>query len=690
MQFWRPGEEFRPDREEILAAGIQKPLLSDHQRVRVLYALEQGKNVIIQGDPGTQTSKVIASHLVAAGWSLDGRCVAVALPRQVAVISSVVHVAEDNSLDESHLGGDHVGFVLESSVKRSSTTKLVYFTNRSLLQTLLKEPLLGSVSVVIVDQFHERSIGADLLLALLKKVQRVRTDLCIIVITAEFTDRICSYLGKARTTQMFIAQRGFPVSIFYTKRPVEDYLQTAMKVIQDAFLQWIRAGQPDSTGVLMFVQGTEEAELFCSTINEWSKTNSEVLRSNGPKESDGSFRKKNGSAQQVLAVSLYSGLDVGQQLSVLSNAVNENCLKVVVSTNIAETTVTVPGISTVIDCGLERVEMFDPRMKTSFISTVQISATSARRRAARAGINQHGSCFRLYTHGHFKSAMAESRPPAVLRCELTEMVLILKAIGVVDVTSFDFLERPDGGLVIDALERLFFLGAISGTGSLTTETGVRICLSSANPRIGKCILVGESYGIGRVMAAVAALLEVRQVLFNTGRSSRSSRALFSVAEGDIITMLNVWRRYVNSSFSDSWCADHGINPAVMQKVRRSFARIVRTNLRLQSKDERFAAARKAIGLSLVECVCRSITAGYFENAAMVEPDGSYLVALPGRRVKIHRQSVLYKRMPKWVTYMDLSQSSTTCEMKDVTVIQPQWLTECARHLFETVTEKFQS
>lgn len=690
MQFWRPGDAFRPSSEGLLAVGTWKKALPDDRKLDFLYALEKGQNVVIHGHPGAQISKEIPKHLVAAGWSSEGKCIAVALPRQVAVISTAVQVAQENGLEESHLGGDYVGFVVQSNAKRSSSTKIVYFTNRALLQTVLSEPLLSSISVVVLDNFHERSIAADLLLGFLKKIQDVRQELRIVVVTAASdSDRLCIFLGKARTTPITLFDHTFPVAIFHSKRPVEDYIQAALETIKDAFAQWIRAGQPRRADVLVFVQGAEEAERLCDMVNGWFATDSHTVKGILPRKKSGSGTQRD-ARSQLLAVPLYAGLDVHGQMSALAPTMQDECLRVVIATNIAELSVTVERIATVIDCGFERTEVFDPKMKTSFVSTVPISVTSAQRRAARAGLNEPGTCFRLYTNSFLKSSMSENQPPAILRCELTEMVLSLKAIGVANVMAFDFLDQPVEELVVDALERLFYLGAISSQGSLTTDVGARMSVSALNPRVAKCLLVGESYGIGRVMAAVAALLEVKHVIFNTERRNRKSRASFAVAEGDVLTLLNVWRRYVNSGLSESWCKEHGINASAMQRAKRSFSRIVKSSLTSQSKAGKFAAARKAIGLSLVECVCRSITAGFFENAAMVEPamvEPDYLLVLSGRRVKVHRQSVLYKRMPKWVIYMDLTQNAERCEMREVTVVQPQWLTEYAPQLFESLSDK---
>lgn len=685
MQFWRPGDAHRPRNDGLLAIGSRRTALSDDRKLEILYALERKRSVVLQGDSGTHVSKEIPQALVTAGWSCNGKCIAVALARQVSVISTAVQVAQEKGLDESHLGGDYVGFAVHSNVKRSSSTKIAYFTNRALLQTVQREPLLSSVSVVLVDNFHERSIAVDVLLGLLKKIQKVRQELRIIVVTASTdADRVRSFLGRSHTAVIQLLNTAYPVTILHSKEPVEDYLQAALETVKDAFVQWNSSGQPKGANVLTFVKGAEEAERLCDMVNNWFANDSHELTGAVARKKSTVSRTEQGSKLQLLAAPLYAELGVQGQMIALDPKIRRERLKVIVATSIAEMSVTVEGISTVIDCGFERTDVFNPKMKTTFVSTVPISKESAHRRATRAGLNGSGTCIRLYTQGFLKSSMLENRPPAILRCELTEMMLTLKAIGIANISGFDFVDQPTEALVVDALERLFYLGAITKQGSLTPDIGARMSVSRLGARMAKCLLVGESYGVGRAVAAVAAMLEVRHVIFNSKKLRRNSRASFAVAEGDVLTLLNVWRRYVDSGLSESWCKEHGVNVSAMQRAKRSFSQIVKSHLAAQSKAGKFAAAHKAIGLSLVECVCRSVAAGYFENAAMVEPNGSYFVALSGRKVYLHTQSVLFKRMPKWVVYVELTQRSESCEMREVTVVQPQWIAEYAPELFESL------
>lgn len=685
MQFWRPGDARAPHNDEsILFHRRADQFCNKQKRLELLFGLGEHRNIIVRGQIGSLLSTRVPTYLAEAGWSTNGKSIAVALQRQVAVLSTAVKVARERGLDEVDVGGEYVGYVIRSTVKRSSSTKIVYFSSDALLQTVLADPLLSSAAVVVITDFQERGITTDLLLGLLKGIQRVRSELRVVITTVALdVEDILSFLGRADSTIVDVPSALHPVKILHAKVPVENYLDAALDAIKDSFSEWNRSGRPQGANILAFVKGVEESEALCERVNSWYTQDVDVVskRMRSNKQSSGSTLATVKGAL-LLAVPLHGSLGLSEQMSALRSSFDERCLKVVIATNIAETSVTVDGISTVIDCGLERTRVFSPATKTTIMSTVPICCSSAQLRASRAGLVGPGTCIRLYTKRFATLQMTVCKPPEVLRCELTEMVLALKTIGLLNVMSFDFITIPKEELIVDALERLYYLGSLTESGHLTSPTGVRMSVSRLSPRMMKSLMVGESYGVGRAIAAIAAMLEIKEVVFYAGRRLEKLMAPFAVAEGDILTLLNIWRRYVDSGRSGSWCSKHGINSSAMRKAERVFMEIVKSQKPWEKKATQRDAARKALGLSVEECICRSIAGGYFENAAMVEPDESYLVALSGRRTFIHSRSVLYKRMPKWVVYVDLTQRGDKSEMRDVTVVEPQWIVEYAPELFE--------
>lgn len=697
VQFWRPGDSRGPSQQSASVTtraqkggrGGQLPV--EAHRLEFLYALETHRTVVVVAETGAGKTTQLPQFCADAGWTANGKSIAVALPRQVAVVAAATRVARERGLDDALLGGDYVGYAVRLNAKRSRSTKIVYFTDGSLLSCMLANPLLSTVSVVIVDDAHERGVATDLLLGLLRKVQQWRGDLRVVIASATIDAKeMRSFFGDNETAVLRMTGRCFPVRTMFSKRPVPDYIDAALQAVKDSFYEWERAERPRGADVLVFVTGAEEAEELCSSINNWAQSidSDRSLRQKRLNGADGANRyskkRSRDSDPPLHAVPLYASLSPSRQLDALHGSASGQ--KVVVATNVAETSLTVDGLSTVIDSGFEKAKVYLPRSKSAVLSVVPISQASAQQRAGRAGRTRPGKCVRLYTEQFYNTRMARVSPPEILRCDLAPTVLALKAVGVDDVGGFKFLTPPPEESLASALERLHILGALGADGQLERPIGLRMTGIPLSPPLAKSLIVAESYGVGSSLAAVAAMLEVHQLVFGDNtRAGDKARAIFAVAEGDLVTLLNVFRRYVSNSKQSSstrWCRKHGINAGAMAKATRVHAHLCKSLKRESHGPARIA--NRAMGLTVAECVCRSLAAGLFENAAMVEPNGTYLQALSGRRVRIHPSSVLQGRMPKWVVFTELVHTSETY-MRNVTVVQPEWLAETAPHAFESLS-----
>lgn len=642
--------------------------------------------MILQGQIGSQLATGLPGVLVQAGWAARGQGIAVAVPEQVTALKSAVRAARDNGLDNSHIGGDVVGYAIDSNAKRSSSTKVVFYSNHALLQAILHEPLLSFASIVVILDFQERGVTADLLLGLLKGIQRIRRELRVVLTTTAFdAEDIQSFLGREDSVILHLPSSLYPVHVMHTAAPMEDYHEGCLKAVKECFSAWLRNDRPQHSNILVYVKGAEEAEALTAKVNNWfsEDVGTPAKRPRVQSLQSGTPHHTTGKAALLIAAPLHASLSLGNQLLAIRCSPFERRLRVIIATSIAETSVSVEGISTVIDCGLQRTRVYNPSTKASVVSTVPISRSSANWRASRAGLTAPGTCIRLYTREFLNSDMADCSPPEILRCDLTEMVLALKAIGFTDIMSFEFLTSPKEDLVADALSRLYFLGAMTRCAQLTSPIGLRMSASRLSPQLMKSLIVGESYGVERQIMAIAAMLQVKDVVFQMGRHGYTARNPFAVAEGDLVTLLNVWRRYVDSDCSDSWCAERNINAKAMQKAKRSFLELVKCQSSWAPKVSNSNVGRKALGLSTEERVCRSIAGGFCENLCMVQPDGSYLLALSGRKMRLHRGSVLRGRMPRWVVYTGLSQYGEVSEMRQVTVVHPEWIADSAPELFET-------
>lgn len=683
MQFWRPGDPNRPDIH--LNPGPSPHLTHDnpiiHNKLQLLYALEKKKTIILQVYASASKSTELPRLLADQGWTFPGRCIAVALPRKFSVLTAALRLANDSGLDESHIGADPVGYVLPHNTKRSFSTKVVYFTYHSLLSTIFSDPLLTSVSVVILDDANERTLITDLLIALLRRIQILRSDLRIVIISTTLDmNQIRNFFGYNQTALVILPYYQHQVTIMHSSQPVEHYINEALNVVKDCHEHWLRMGRPTESNILIFVAGADEAEHLCELINDWYLQDIHGGLSERRYSSQAVLSSH--SQHRLLAYPLYASMPHRKQASALSANSTKSQLKVVVATNMAELSVSVEGIATVIDCGYEKLNIYNTRSKTSSLAVVPISKMTARQRARCVGRISAGVCIRLYTASFLRLHMSDYSPPELLRCELTQLVITLKAFGIENVDKFEFMNQPPRELFVDAFERLYALEAIDKGGNLTPNVGFRMSNTMVGTHLVKCIITAERFGVGRPVAAIVAMLEVRHVVYNTSRNWEKSRAVFGVAEGDLLTLLNVWSRYVDSSYSDSWCREHGINIGAMRRAKHSFFQISRTILLPENKTTKVKVAKNTIGLTMTESICRSIAGGLFENAAMVQPDGSYLIARNGNRVHIHSSSIIRHRMPKWVVFLDLIHGGKTSQMRDVTVIKPLWLVDTVPQVFK--------
>eukprot|EP00177_Eucheuma_denticulatum_P001455 GFKZ01002618.1.p1 GENE.GFKZ01002618.1~~GFKZ01002618.1.p1 ORF type:complete len:707 (+),score=40.55 GFKZ01002618.1:352-2472(+) len=686
MQSWHAGVISSVEEASHQQPGLtHNPFFDKNTCLRLLHSLETHRNVILHGQIGYELTTSIPRVLVQAGWAAHGQGIAVALPRQVTALKSAVRAARENGLSNSHIGGDLIGYAIHSEAKRSSFTKVVFYSNYALQQAILSEPLLSSASIVVILDFQERGITVDLLLGLLKGIQKIRRELRVVLTTNAFdAEDVRSFLGREHSVILQLPSSLHPVHVMYAAAPVEDYHEGCLQAVRECFSAWLRRDRPQHSNVLVYVKGAQEAEELSEKVNNWfsEEVSIPAKRPRAQTQQSSTPLRVKGKAGLLVASPLHANLSLRDQLSAIRCSPFERRLRVIIATSIAETSLSVEGITTVIDCGFERTRVYNPSARASVVSTVPISRSSANWRASRAGLVAPGTCIRLYTREFLKSDMADCRPPEILRCDLTDLVLALKAIGFTDIMSFPYLTRPNEDLVASALSRLYFLGAMTRCARLTSPVGLRMSASRLSPQLMKSLIIGESYGVGRHIVAVAAMLQVRDVVFQMGRDRCATRNPFAVVEGDLVTLLNLWRRYVDSGCSRSWCADRGINANAMQKAKRSFVELVKSQDSFASASTSSNVGRKALGLSTEERVCRSIAGGFCENLCMVQPDGSYLLALSGRRMRVHRGSVLRGRMPRWVVYTDLSQHGEVSEIEQVTVVRPEWIVDSAPALFE--------
>uniref|UniRef100_A0A9J8BFX9 RNA helicase n=1 Tax=Cyprinus carpio carpio TaxID=630221 RepID=A0A9J8BFX9_CYPCA len=613
-------------------------------REDLLAAIREHQILVIEGETGSGKTTQIPQYLLEDGYTEGGMKIGCTQPRRVAAMSVAARVAQEMSVKL----GNEVGYSIRFEDCTSERTILKYMTDGMLLREFLTEPDLASYSVIIIDEAHERTLHTDILFGLIKDIARFRPDLKVLVASATLdTERFSCFFDDAPVFR--IPGRRFPVDIYYTKAPEADYLEACVvSVLQ------IHVTQP-AGDVLVFLTGQEEIEACCELLQE-------------------RCRRLGSKISELLVLPIYANLPSDMQAKIF-NPTPPGARKVVVATNIAETSLTIDGIIYVIDPGFCKQKSYNARTGMESLIVTPCSRASANQRAGRAGRVAAGKCFRLYTAWAFKHEMEETTVPEIQRTNLGNVVLLLKSLGINDLIHFDFMDPPPHETLVLALEQLYALGALNHLGELT-KLGRRMAELPVDPMLSKMILASEHYKCSEEILTIAAMLSVNNSIFYRPKDkvvhADNARMNFVVPGGDHIVLLNVYTQWVESGYSTQWCFENFIQFRSMKR-----ARDVRDQLE---------GLMDRIEVELCSCngesvpIRKAVTAGYFYNTARLSK-GGYKTVKHQQTVYVHPNSSLFEEQPRWMIYHELV--FTTKEfMRQVIEIESGWLLEVAPHYYK--------
>ncbi|XP_073048954.1 probable pre-mRNA-splicing factor ATP-dependent RNA helicase DEAH2 isoform X4 [Primulina eburnea] len=457
-----------------------------HQKDEFFQALKANQALILVGETGSGKTTQIPQFVLEAieMESPDKRkkfMVGCTQPRRVAAMSVSRRVAEEMDVTI----GEEVGYSIRFEDCSSARTVLKYLTDGMLLREAMTDPLLERYKVIILDEAHERTLATDVLFGLLKEVLKNRPDLKLVVMSATLeAEKFQGYFHGAPL--MKVPGRLHPVEIFYTQDPERDYLEAAIKTV-------IQIHTFEGPGdILVFLTGEEEIEDACRKM---TKEIANIGDHVGP----------------VKIVPLYSTLPPAMQQKIFESApppVVEGGppgRKIVVSTNIAETSLTIDGIVYVIDPGFAKQKVYNPRIRVESLLVSPISKASAHQRSGRAGRTQPGKCFRLYTEKSFNNDLVAQTYPEILRSNLANTVLTLKKLGIDDLVHFDFMDPPAPETLMRALEVLNYLGALDDDGNLT-KLGEIMSELPLDPQMAKMLVVSPEFNCSNEILSVSAML----------------------------------------------------------------------------------------------------------------------------------------------------------------------------------------
>ncbi|KAL4785110.1 P-loop containing nucleoside triphosphate hydrolase protein [Aspergillus varians] len=637
----------------------------------LLYLVETYPVTIVVGQTGSGKTTQLPQYLDQAGWCAEGKAIAVTQPRRVAATTVAARVAEEM---RCKLGED-VGYSIRFEDQTSATTRIKFLTDGMLLREALVDPLLSRYSVIMVDEAHERSLSTDVLLGILKKILRRRPELRIVVSSAtlqaeeflrffagdDFQPDPSSEIGGSVGRIISLEGRMYPVDILFLDSPAEDYVERSVKTVFDIHLQ---EGEGD---ILIFLTGREEIETAIQLISERAAT----------------LHPK---AQSLLPLPLYAGLTTDQQMYVFEPA-PENTRKVVVSTNIAEASITLNGVVYVIDCGYAKLRAYNPGTGIETLTAVPISKAAAVQRAGRAGRTKPGKCFRLYTP-HAYEQLPDVTIPEIQRSNLAPVIMQLKALGIDNIVRFELLTSPPADLVIRAFELLYSLGAVDDYAKLTKPLGMRMAELAVEPMMARVLLSAQSFGCLSEILTIAAMVSLQGAVWvqhdGDKKSSESTRRKFAVDEGDHLTYLNVYQAFVTKGKKDSkWCRDNLLN-------YRSLLRAVSVRAQLKRYLERFGIivdeslppqSKNADIGKPAEMIQRCLTTGYFAHAARMQPDGTFRIVSGGMTLHAHPSSLMFNRKADWVIFHEIMQTGEKTFIRDITKIEKSYLLEYAPNYY---------
>ncbi|NXX95196.1 DHX33 helicase, partial [Centropus bengalensis] len=602
------------------------------------------------GETGSGKTTQIPQYLYEAGIGHQG-VIAVTQPRRVAAISLATRVSDEKKTELGKL----VGYTVRFDDLTSEETRIRFLTDGMLLREAIGDPGMRKYSVIILDEAHERTIHTDVLLGVVKAAQKKRRDqgklpLKVIIMSATMdVDQFSEYFNGAPV--LYLQGRQHPIQLFYTKQPQSDYLQAALVTIFQ-----IHQEAPASQDILVFLTGQEEIEAMTKTCRDVSKH----LPDGCP---------------QVVVMPLYASLPYSQQLRVFQPA-PKGCRKVILATNIAETSITIAGIKFVVDTGMVKAKKYSPETGLEVLAVQRVSKAQAWQRTGRAGREDSGICYRLYTEAEF-GRFDKMTIPEIQRCNLASVMLQLLALRIPNVLTFDFMSKPSPDAIKAAIEQLDLLGAVERReGQLVlTPLGRKMAAFPLEPKFSKAILVSPKFHCTEEILTIVSLFSVDNVLYNPPSRRdevQSVRRKFISSEGDHLTLLNLYKAFRKVNGNKTWCRENFVNGRNMMLVSDIRAQLRDICVKLSMPIE---SSRSDTG-NIRRCLAHSL----FTNAAELQLDGTYRTGDSQQTVAIHPSSVLFHCQPACVVYNALLRTNK-CYMRDLCVVDASWLYDAAPDYF---------
>ena len=668
-------------------------------------ALRKHDVLILSGETGSGKSTQVPQFLLD---QISGK-IGVTQPRRVAAITLARRVADEMGTPcGSSSPASKVGYAVRFDESTSPSTRIKFLTEGMLLQEMLRDGSLGQYGCIIVDEVHERSVNVDLILGFLKQLlmdrRRRKRHLKVVVMSATAdVDSISKFFSQNpvigssvvtdpnalsrpsvpataeessksetswdgfsdddeiqpspqnRISICHVEGRQYPVNLHYLENPTDDVVEASLQRIFQ-----IHCKEPMPGNVLIFMTGQEAIQGLQKLVEEYA----ENLTRDFPK---------------LLVLPLFAALPQSAQQRVFQPA-PPNTRKVILSTNIAETSVTVPDVRFVIDTGKAKMKQFRNRLGLDSLLVKPISKSSADQRKGRAGREAPGQCYRLYTEAGYKS-LDKDNVPEILRCDLSQAVLNMKARGVDDILKFPLLTPPSREAMEKALLQLLQLGALNETGKIA-DIGRHMARLPLTPSLGRVIVEAAKLDCLLEVIDIAACLSVENIFLNVDteearEQAQAARQQLFRRQGDHLTLLSAVQAYAaEAADRRTWADNHLVSHRAMQSVMdvrkqlRAQCKAAKLNTEISSPQPESQATSEAMSNNILKAFLR----GFGNNVARLCPDGSYKTFVGNQTVAIHPRSVLFGRRVEAIMYNEYVYTNKAYA-RGVSSIQVRWLEE---------------
>ncbi len=628
----------------------------------IIQSIRDNQVLILSGETGSGKTTQIPKFCLAAGRGIQGT-IACTQPRRIAALSVAARIAEELGQEP----GQAVGYQIRFQEKTSENTLIKVMTDGVLLAEVQKDRFLSAYDTIIVDEAHERSLNIDFILGILSDLLKKRRDLKVIITSATIdTEKFSRAFGGAPVIE--VSGRTFPVDLIY--RPAEDkeeedqYVDRTVAVVED-----INRLGPFGD-ILIFMPTEADIRECCELLNGRAWLHAVVMP-------------------------LFARMSAADQKRIFEPVAGR---KIVVATNVAETSITIPGVRYVVDTGLARIPRYTPRTRTTSLPVTAISKSSADQRKGRAGRVENGICYRLYSEKEYENRTLFTTPH-ILRANLAEVILRMIALRLGDVNRFPFIDPPSARSVKDGFDTLIELGAIrpdrgsdkkTGMGYSLTEQGRIMARIPLDPTLSRMLIESSRRGcLAEVTVIISALSirDPRERPLDKVQQADQAQAVFKDPVSDFITLLNIWNAWEKeaaakggkkASVLKSFCKTHFLSFLRMREWQDIHAQL--TDILAEqglagetANAEPVQDDRRSPFKPLYRVIHQSLLSGYLSGIALKKEKNIYTAAR-GREAMIFPGSGLFNHGGSWIMAAEIVETSRLYA-RTTANIDPVWLVE---------------